>query len=216
MSELSCSQSLTNFSVTHQPSSTYERKKYVDSQIAAKKSSSLKGWKIRGRGNVCRLFYRFENVPSDDTCCLNFVQSEIVSYPVWRWKNKKSGKRTRWWSHTLPKNWNLKKLEFVKGTKNEGGRRPIFTIKVYPFCIFSAVYNHSSHPHMVRGGGSGWVGGGSGWVGGGSGWVGGLARWWGVWLVGWGVWSGGGSGWVGGGRLHSKVWTDAHMSATGF
>ena len=39
---------------------------------------------------------------------------------------------------------------------------------------------------------------GSGQVGGGSGWV------------------GRGSGWLGGGRLHSKVWTDAHMNACGF
>ena len=70
-------------------------------------------------------------------------------------------------------------------------------------------------------GGSDWVGGwGSGWVDGGSGQVGGGA-WPGGWvgLTRW-VWGssqmGGGSGWVGGGRLHSKVWTDAYMNATGF
>ena len=50
----------------------------------------------------------------------------------------------------------------------KGVRRPIFTIKVHPFCFFSVVCHHSSHPHMVRGGwvGYGWVGGGLvGWVG---------------------------------------------------
>ncbi len=40
------------------------------------------------------------------------------------------------------------------------------------------------------------------------GWVGGV-QWW---VGGWGV----GVGGVGGGRLHSKVWTDAHMNAKGF
>ena len=35
--------------------------------------------------------------------------------------HKKSGKRTRWWSRALPKNLNLKILEYVKGTKNERG-----------------------------------------------------------------------------------------------
>ncbi len=104
----------------------------------------------------------------------------------------------------------------MKGTKNEGGRRPIFTIKVHPFCFFSAVCYHSSYPNVVSGG---WVGV----------WLGrwrGLARWVGVWLGGW-VGSGkvgrrsgrvGGWGLVGWvwERLHSKVWTDAHMNATGF
>ncbi len=53
------------------------------------------------------------------------------------------------------------------------------------------------------------MGGGSGGCMGLDRWVGGLYRW-GVWPGGWG------SGQVGGGRLHSKVWTDAHMNATGF
>ncbi len=49
-------------------------------------------------------------------------------------------------------------------------------------------------------GGSSRVGERSGKVGGLAGWVGGLAGW----------------GSLGEGRLHSKVWTDAHINATGF
>ncbi len=73
------------------------------------------------------------------------------------------------------KKWKLKKLEFVKGTINESGRRPIFTIKVYPFCFFSAGCHHSSHPNAegeggsCRGGGGLAEGRGSGRGGGGSG-----------------------------------------------
>ncbi len=91
---------------------------------------------------------------------------------------------------------------------------PFSLSKYTHFVFFSVVCLHSNHPHVVRGRGGGlarWVGG-SDWVGGwvwpdGSGWVGGW-----VGLVRWV----GGSGWVGGGRLYSKVWTDAHMNATGF
>ena len=70
---------------------------------------------------------------------------------------------------------------------------------------------------------AGWVGSGSVWVGG-SGRVGGSARVGGSSRVGGGsgrVGGGGGLvGWVGvwqgrWGRLHSKVWTDAHLNASG-
>ncbi len=131
---------------------------------------------------------------------------------------------------TLPKKiWKLTKLEFVKGTKNEGCRRPTFTIKVYPFCFFSAGCHHFSHPNAEGEGGlaegEGGPAEGEGSSRGGGGLAegeGGLAEREGGPAEGEGVWqSGRGSGRGGGGSarrgwLHSKVWTDTHINATGF
>ncbi len=93
--------------------------------------------------------------------------------------------------------------------KNEGGKRPTFTVKVYPFCFFSTRCYHSSHPNGMRGGGVWQRGRGSGRGGGG------LAEGEGVWQMGEGSGRGGG-GLPRGGLLHSKVWTDANMNAAGF
>ncbi len=78
----------------------------------------------------------------------------------------------------------------------------------HTFCFFSAGCRRFNHPNTEGGGsGRGGVGSGRGGVG--------LLEGEGVWQRGRGSGRGGGGVCLEGGWLHSKVWTNTHMNATG-